>query len=68
MRVLCSPGSLGRSKFRESLSVTLHVKLVSVVPRGERVRVEKELVEGVVGVMIVRPLDTISQPSLSSQV
>ena len=68
MRVLCSPGSLGRSKFRKSLIVTLHVKLVSVVLRGKRVRVEEELVEGEVGVMMVRPPDTISLPLPSSQV
>ena len=68
MSVLRSSGSLGNSKFRTSLSVTLHMKLVSVVLRGERVRVEEELVEGEVGVMMVRPPDTISVPSLSSQV
>ena len=47
-----------------SVAMTIQVKLVSVVLRGERVRVE---VEGLGFVMRMRPPDTKSEPFLSCQ-
>ncbi len=62
-----TPGSLATILF--CCTVTPHVKLVSAVLRGERVRVEKgrgERERGA-GMMVVRPPDTMMLPSLFSQ-
>ena len=59
--------SLGSSAFRDTLTSIVHVKLVSMVVRGERVREEKAVVlEN--WLMMIRSPDTISTPALSRQV
>ena len=50
-----------------SVAVAIQVKLVSVVLRGERVRVEEGMGEGPGFVMRMRPPDTKSEPFLSCQ-
>ncbi len=62
-----TPGSLGTSVSSITVMTTAHVKLVSAVLRGERVRVEDWEGEGAVVEMMVRPPDTIVL-SLSRQV
>ena len=59
--------SLGRSVFVGTLTATVHVKLVSMVVRGERVRGEKAVVLED-WLMVIRSPDTISTPALSRQV
>ena len=59
--------SLGSSVFRATLTATMHVKLVSMVVRGERVREEKAVVLED-WLMVIRSPDTISTPALSCQV
>ena len=59
--------SLPMSLFIFSVAVTIQVKLVSVVLRGERVRVEEGVGEGPGFVMEMRPSDNNSEPSLSCQ-
>ena len=59
--------SLGSSIFRATLIETVHVKLVSIVVRGERVREEKAVVLED-WLMVIRSPDTISTPALSRQV
>ena len=59
-------GSLGSSVFCDSESITVHVKLVSVVLRGEMVREDEEEVDEVT--MAVRAPDSMVVPSLSCQV
>ena len=59
--------SLGSSVFRATLTSTVHVKLVSMVVRGERVREEKAVVLED-WLMVIRLPDTISTSSLSRQV
>ena len=61
-----TPGPLGNSVFCASVTATAHVKLVSTVLRGERVRVEEFVEEEIV--MMVRPPDTIVLLSRSRQV
>ena len=63
-----SPGSLEGSVFCNSLATTAHVKLVSAVLRGERVRMEDWVVERATVEMMMRPPDSIILPSLSCQV
>ena len=53
--------------FRLSFTATLHVKLVYMVVRGERVREEKAVVLED-WLMMIRSPDTISTPALSRQV
>ena len=50
-----------------SVAAAIQVKLVSVVLRGERVRVEEGMGEGLGFVMRMRPPDTKSEPFLSCQ-
>ena len=59
-------GKLPRNLLLASVAVAIQVKLVSVVVRGERVRVEEEE-EGPVLEMRMRPPDTKSEPLLSCQ-
>ena len=65
--VTCSPGSLVSRSVAASLTTTLHVKLVSVVRREERVRVE-EPVKGDACWMVVRSPEITLLPSPSNQV
>ena len=59
--------SLGSRTFAGTLTATVHVKLVSMVVRGERVREEKAVVLED-WLMVIRSPDTISTPALSRQV
>ena len=63
------PSSLATILFCASVALTVHVKLVSVVLRGDKV--SDEVVEAIgemVVVMVVRPPDTMVSPPLSIQV
>ena len=60
-------GLLPINMLKASVAVAIQVKLVSVVLRGERVRVEEGMGEGPGFVMRMRPPDTKSDPLLSCQ-
>ena len=60
-------GLLSIKKLLASVTVAIQVKLVSVVLRGDRVRVEEGMGEGPGFVMRMRPPDTKSEPFLSCQ-
>ena len=63
------PSSLATILTCASVALTVHVKLVSVVLRGDKVSDEVvEVVGEVVVVMVVRPPDTMVSPPLSIQV